>query len=56
MTYFKDLESKMDRLLLWMDLAKEQGADVSSAEAELSEYIDRMVDNVRSLPPVLHYP
>lgn len=56
MPYFKGLENKMDHLRFWMDLAKEQGVDVSPVEAELNDYIDRIVEMIHSLSPEGDYP
>jgi ADP-ribosylglycohydrolase len=51
MPYFKDLMSELNRLQLWMDLAKEQGADLGPVEAQMHRFVERTIAEVRSLPP-----
>jgi hypothetical protein len=50
MPYFKDLKRDMEFLQLWMDLAKEQGADMTPVEAEVREFIKKTELKLLALP------
>ncbi|HOM70648.1 MAG TPA: ADP-ribosylglycohydrolase family protein [Armatimonadota bacterium] len=56
MPYFGDMIKDVEELQLWMDLAKEQGADLEPVEAEVRQFIKEMQKKVQKLQPKPDYP
>jgi len=51
MSYFNNLEREMRRLIEWLDLAKERGADTSALESEILGFIAKAKDEAKKLQP-----
>jgi len=56
MPYWDRLRAQAEHLELWMDLAKEQGADLAPIEDQVREFLARTAARVRELPPRPGYP
>lgn len=56
MTYFKDLKRELEQLVLWMDLAHEQGINADPVETDIRSFLDGIKHELNNSHPTVGYP